>query len=97
MAVHELCTNAVKYGAFSNDTGRVAVTWEIYGAAEDRRLRLCWVESGGPPVTAPSNRGFGTRLIERGLAADLGGSAEIEFRPGGVVCTVEAPLPAIGG
>jgi len=93
MAVHELCTNAVKYGALSNDTGTVAVDWAVYGPGEDRRLRLSWREHGGPPVETPSRRGFGTRLIERGLAADLGGKAEIEFRPGGVVCVVDAPLP----
>ncbi|HEY0111810.1 MAG TPA: HWE histidine kinase domain-containing protein [Allosphingosinicella sp.] len=92
MAIHELCTNAVKYGALSNETGQVSVEWEIGGSDLDRRLTLCWREKGGPPVSEPLRKGFGTRLIERGLAADLGGSARIEFLPDGVLCTVEAPV-----
>jgi PAS domain S-box-containing protein len=95
MAIHELCTNAVKYGALSNEGGRVEVLWDVAdegGGA--RRLRLVWEEHGGPPVTPPPKRGFGTRLIERSLASDLGGTARIAFLPHGVVCTVEAPLPA---
>jgi PAS domain S-box-containing protein len=95
MAIHELCTNAVKYGALSNETGSVGVRWDVESDDDGvRRLRLVWEESGGPPVAPPPRRGFGTRLIERGLAADLGGTARIAFHPGGVVCTVEAPLPA---
>ena len=93
MAIHELCTNAVKYGALSNDTGTVSVRWDIEGEGGDRRLRLVWQERGGPPVVQPERRGFGSRLIERGLAADLGGTAKIDFDPEGVVCTVEARLP----
>ncbi|HEU0100217.1 MAG TPA: HWE histidine kinase domain-containing protein [Allosphingosinicella sp.] len=96
MAVHELCTNAVKYGALSNDTGRVAVAWDVADSGGGNRLRLRWQESGGPEVTVPDRRGFGTRMIERALAAELGGSARIEFRPEGICCTVEAPLPAFG-
>ena len=90
LTVHELSTNAVKYGALSSSSGRVSVRW----SAEDGRLRLVWRESGGPAVQAPARRGFGTRMIERGLAAELDGTATIEFREDGVVCTVEAPLPA---
>ena len=93
MAIHELCTNAVKYGALSNETGDVSVRWQVEEERGGKRLQLVWREQGGPPVSAPSRRGFGTRLIERGLAADLGGTARIEFLPEGVVCTVEAPLP----
>jgi PAS domain S-box-containing protein len=94
MAVHELCTNAVKYGSLSNETGIVGVHWSIAGeAGSGRRLTLVWKEEGGPPVSPPRRRGFGTRLIERGLAADLGGTARIEFLPDGVLCTVDAPLP----
>ncbi|KAA2234414.1 PAS domain S-box protein [Salinarimonas soli] len=93
MAFQELATNAVKYGALSNDTGRVRIAWRIR-PGEDRRpaLSLRWEESGGPPVQAPSRRGFGSRLIEQGLARDLDGTVTIGFEPGGVVCTVEAPL-----
>ncbi|HEX8262390.1 MAG TPA: HWE histidine kinase domain-containing protein [Allosphingosinicella sp.] len=96
MAVHELCTNAVKYGALSSDRGKVAVEWEVVGAGDSSRLRLRWRETGGPRVTPPETRGFGTRMIERALAVELGGSARIEFLPEGVCCTVEAPLPAPG-
>ena len=94
LAAHELATNAVKYGALkAGSTGSVAVTWTL---DPDRRLRLRWEESGGPPVAGPpARRGFGTRLIERGLAQDLGGQVRIEFAPGGVVCTVEAVLAAL--
>jgi PAS domain S-box-containing protein len=94
MAVHELCTNAVKYGALSNDVGRVSVEWEVADAAGGSRLHLRWSEAGGPPVTPPDRRGFGTRMIERALAAELGGTARIDFLPEGISCTVEAPLPA---
>jgi PAS domain S-box-containing protein len=89
MAVHELTTNALKYGSFSNDGGTVHVCWETC----DGRLHLRWTERGGPPVEAPSRRGFGSRMIERGLAAELGGTVRIDFHRAGIVCTVDAPLP----
>jgi PAS domain S-box-containing protein len=89
MAVHELTTNAVKYGSLGVTGGSVTVRWEIV----DGRLRLEWIERGGPPVQQPTRRGFGSRMIERALAAELGGKARIEFNPEGVVCTVDAPLP----
>ena len=95
MASHELATNATMYGALSNDTGRIEVRWDIQGAANDQRLRLTWTETGGPPVTPPSGNGFGSRLIERGLAAELQGTARLDYRPEGVVATIEAPLPVI--
>lgn len=88
LALHELATNAAKYGALSVAAGRIEIRWRH----EDRRLRLVWRESGGPPVEAPTSRGFGTRMIERGLAADLGGAVKIDFRPEGVVCTIDAAL-----
>jgi PAS domain S-box-containing protein len=89
LTVHELTTNAVKYGALSVPAGRVSVRWEI----ENGRLRFVWRETSGPAVAPPAARGFGTRMIERGLAAELDGTAVIEFWQEGVVCTVEAPLP----
>lgn len=91
MVLHELCTNAAKHGALSVPEGRVALAWEA-GAPENgvRCLRLTWAESGGPPVVPPARRGFGSRLIERGLAAELGGGARIGFPPGGVTCEVTA-------
>jgi two-component sensor histidine kinase len=88
MAVQELATNAVKYGALSNATGEVRIQW----ADGNDRLHLTWTETGGPPVKAPRRRGFGTRLIERSLASDLDGEVRITFEPGGLVCTVDAPL-----
>ncbi|HEX9965351.1 MAG TPA: HWE histidine kinase domain-containing protein [Allosphingosinicella sp.] len=93
MAVHELCTNAVKYGAFASDLGRVRVEWGIHASGGESRLRLVWQEEGGPPVAPPGRRGFGTRMIERALAAELGGTARIDFLPDGIRCIVEAPLP----
>ncbi len=88
MALHELATNAVKYGALSNETGEVCIDWRD----GDGRLHLTWRETGGPPVRAPSRRGFGTRLIERSLASDLDGEVRIAFEPAGLVCSVDAPL-----
>jgi PAS domain S-box-containing protein len=91
MALHELGTNAAKYGALSVEGGRVSIAWRI----EDDRLRLEWRESGGPAVEPPASRGFGSRLIERGLEADLGGRAALIFDPAGLVCEIEASLAAI--
>jgi PAS domain S-box-containing protein len=93
MAAHELCTNAVKYGALSTDTGRVTVEWSIAEASGELRLHLEWTESGGPPVAPPMRRGFGSKLIERGLASELRGTCNIEFLRTGVRCTLDAPLP----
>ena len=91
MALHELGTNALKYGALSVEQGSVAVRW----STSDDRFRLRWEERGGPPVSPPTHRGFGSRMIERGLAAELRGEARIDWRPEGVVCTIDAPLVAI--
>ena len=92
MALHELATNAVKYGALSDDGGRVTVRWELNEANALSRLHLMWEEAEGPPVQKPDRRGFGTRLIERSLAHDLDADVRIEFAPTGVVCSVDAPL-----
>lgn len=92
MAMHELATNAVKYGALANKTGTVEVSWNVRNGAEPPRLALRWTETGGPPVVPPRRRGFGSRLIERSLANDLDGQVEIAFAPTGVVCTVDAPV-----
>jgi PAS domain S-box-containing protein len=91
MALHELGTNAAKYGALSAEGGRVSISW----SRDEDRLRLVWRESGGPPVEPPTRRGFGSRLIERGLAADLGGKATLEFDPSGLRCDIEASLDAV--
>lgn len=91
LAFHELTTNAAKYGALSNDEGRVVIGWSVEGDT----LRLGWKEQGGPAVCEPGGRGFGTRLIERGLTADLGGGARLLFEPSGLRCAIEASLSAI--
>jgi len=92
LSLHELATNAAKYGALSTAAGAVAITWEVVDRSMDARLKLRWIERGGPPVRPPTRRGFGSRLIERSLAAENGGSATIEYPPEGVVCVMEAPI-----
>ena len=87
---HELATNALKYGALSAPEGRVALTWTY--DAESRDLALAWTESGGPPVSPPTRRGFGSRLIERSLRGELKGAATMDYRPEGLVCTMRATL-----
>ncbi|MGH6715461.1 MAG: sensor histidine kinase [Bradyrhizobium sp.] len=92
MIVHEIATNAAKYGALSNDGGAVSIDWEVLNRGTVPRLRLIWTESGGPPVTAPAQRGFGSRLIERIARDQLGGEAAVDFLPRGVVYTVSCAL-----
>lgn len=92
MALHELATNAVKYGAWSTPEGRVEIRWRVDPGDAGDRLHLEWRERGGPPVVPPKRRGFGSRLIERGLAAELGGEVRMRFDPEGLVCVVDAPL-----
>jgi two-component sensor histidine kinase len=92
MALQELATNAVKYGALANTVGRLDVGWSVDRQPGEPRLHLKWQESGGPPVQAPARRGFGTRLIERSLAQELNGKVRILFEPMGVVCIVDAPM-----
>lgn len=93
MALQELATNAVKYGSLSSVTGEVVIAWHVDHTRERPHLMLTWEERGGPPVAPPTRRGFGTRLIERSLAqGQLAGEARIDFAPGGVVCTIDAPL-----
>ncbi|HSC17302.1 MAG TPA: PAS domain S-box protein [Rhizomicrobium sp.] len=87
MFLHELGTNAVKYGALSNPLGKVEVRWRQAGQPKRPQLVLEWDESGGPAVTPPSRQGFGTRMIERALQAE-GGSAKFDFRPEGLLCTM---------
>ena len=97
IALHELATNAVKYGAFSNDAGSILIAWTIEPTPEEGdRLVLRWQEKDGPPVTAPSRKGFGTRVIERGLAHELGGTVHLDYRADGVACTINFPAPRDG-
>lgn len=92
MIVHEIATNAAKYGALSNETGHVTLDWEVLEDDGTRKLRLIWTETGGPPVVAPVQRGFGSRLIERSARDQLGGEATVDFLPRGVVYTVLCSL-----
>jgi PAS domain S-box-containing protein len=91
MAFHELGTNALKYGALSTPDGQVSLDWRI-ATTPDATLELSWAESGGPTVVAPERRGFGSRLLERGLAAELRGEVTVRYEPGGVRCTIRTPL-----
>jgi two-component sensor histidine kinase len=91
MALHELGTNALKYGALSGERGQVTLTW----SAEGGRFRLRWEERGGPPVRRPASTGFGSRMIERALAMQLSGVVTLDYQPTGLVCTIDAPLAAI--
>jgi PAS domain S-box-containing protein len=91
MALHELATNAVKYGALSNENGQVRVLWETLADGAAKRFRLCWTESGGPPVNPPAQKGFGSLLIERALQNHLG-QARLDFAPQGVICSIEISL-----
>ncbi|MCB8820370.1 sensor histidine kinase [Microvirga rosea] len=92
MTFQELATNAVKYGALSNATGQVRITWSAVegSGSPGNRISIRWEENGGPLVRKPTRRGFGSRLLERALAQDLGGEVRLDFVSTGVVCTVEA-------
>lgn len=93
MTLHELAVNAAKHGALTTPEGRVAIRWTVDEIAEPSMLTLTWREVGGPLVAGPpDHRGFGSRMIERGLARDLGGQASLDFTPQGVVYTLRAPL-----
>jgi two-component sensor histidine kinase len=92
MIVHEIATNAAKYGALSNENGTIRLDWETITEKARPKLRLIWAEAGGPLVVAPVRRGFGSRLIERSARDQLGGEATIDFLPRGAVYTVVCSL-----
>jgi two-component sensor histidine kinase len=92
LAVHELGTNASKYGALSVPEGKVAVTWQIDRVGKEPTLTLTWRESGGPEVSPPTSKGFGSTLIERSIAYELEGEASLDYRPEGLVCVIAIPL-----
>jgi two-component sensor histidine kinase len=93
MAIHELTTNAAKYGALSVSFGRIAVTWRIIPGEGLARLEILWRESGGPLVTPPTRRGFGTRLITGGIMRELDGEAQLDYQSSGLVCCLALRLP----
>jgi two-component system CheB/CheR fusion protein len=92
MVVHELVTNAVKFGALSIPGGKIAIHWEIEAHQAGERLVWCWTEANGPPVVASATRGFGISLIERSLKHELKGEASLVFDPAGVRVTLTLPL-----
>jgi PAS domain S-box-containing protein len=100
LALHELFTNALKYGALCSEAGSVSFRWKQL--ADQGKLVMEWRERGGPPVVPPAHKGFGSLLLERTLAHDLGGRVELSFDPAGVACVIEMPMsdqsgPAQGG
>ncbi|MFC3069196.1 CHASE domain-containing protein [Phenylobacterium soli] len=95
MALHELTTNAAKYGALSTAAGALSLTWTHQSAASGGTLELLWRERGGPPVAKPSRRGFGLRLIEQGVARQLRAEVEVLFQPEGLACRIVLPLAAV--
>jgi two-component sensor histidine kinase len=95
MILHEIATNAAKYGALSNESGTVTLDWSVVADDPVRRLKLMWTETGGPHVAAPVQRGFGSRLIERSARDQLGGDATVDFLPRGVVYTVNCSLDPV--
>lgn len=95
MVLHELTTNALKHGALGAKGGRVELSWSVAKDAAEPSLTLLWQESGGPATAPPARCGFGTTLIERAAAQDLGGEARLSFTPGGLRCELACPLARI--
>ena len=92
LILHELATNAAKYGALTAETGKVELRWFLHPEGGGQQLRMEWRENGGPLVRAPARRGFGTQLIERSAAYELDGSAELTFAPDGLRLDLSVPL-----
>ncbi|MFH5924534.1 HWE histidine kinase domain-containing protein [Roseomonas xinghualingensis] len=96
LALHELATNAMKYGALSTAEGQVELAWQLSGAGQERRLHLIWKERGGPPVAVPLHRGFGSRLIKDNLEAATRGSVDLAYPVDGFSLSLDAPLENAG-
>jgi two-component sensor histidine kinase len=92
LVLHELAANAIKYGAFRQPGGKVHIAWH----RQEERVRLVWQENGGPAVTPPTRKGFGTRLLQRSANYELGGKVDLHFPPEGVRCELEFPLRVLG-
>ena len=95
LVVHELATNASKHGALSNDAGRVTLAWSITGKGDDRRFMMRWKETGGPPVTPPEQKGFGSTLLRQLIQGDLGQAPRLTFEPGGFIYELDVPLATV--
>jgi two-component sensor histidine kinase len=95
MSIHELCTNAVKYGALSNDVGTIDIAWHLSGLTKDSSFILSWVERGGPPVKEPRRTGFGSKVIRDALSGQTSGTVEITHDPLGLCFRLTAPAGAI--
>lgn len=92
LTIHELATNATKYGALSQDEGFVEIAWSIdVNQPAEEQFRFSWRESGGPLVEEPKSQGFGSKLVMRAFAADFGGRVSLDYRPTGLICTMIAP------
>src|SRR5581483_5290295 len=94
MMIHELCTNAIKYGSLSVPNGKVSIEWTVSNEVP-RRFILRWVETGGPIVKSPSRKSFGSRLIEQALPGQLQGDARLQYEPGGLICEINIPLSSM--
>ncbi|WP_343068217.1 sensor histidine kinase [Mesorhizobium sangaii] len=92
LALHELTTNAIKYGALSNATGRVSLSWKLVGQKQQRQLELEWREAGGPTVGPVERKGFGTQLLERIFDSDSAGRVVLTFEKSGLVCLFQVNL-----
>ncbi|NKW82212.1 PAS domain S-box protein [Ochrobactrum pecoris] len=92
LGLYELATNAVKYGALSNESGTVEFDWEVIERQRDRKFHMRWVESGGPTVERPARRGFGQRLLYSVLTGELKANCDVNFAPSGLVIDVLAPM-----
>jgi two-component system, chemotaxis family, CheB/CheR fusion protein len=91
MVIHELTTNAVKYGALSLQGGHVSACWSVTDEHPPPTLVIQWVEAGGPKVTAPTQQGYGSSVIRELLSYELGGSVDLVFARDGVRCTISLP------
>ena len=92
LAIHQLATNALKYGALTVSGGHVSITWTSEDQEGEPNFGFVWREFGGPPASEPTGVGFGSRLISRVLQDDFGGSVEVSYGPTGLVCRLTAPL-----
>ena len=95
LVVHELATNATKYGALSRPEGQVAIDWSIEGTGTEARFKFEWQEIDGPPVAPPTRKGFGRILLEKAVARDFDAQPKIKFAPEGLIYEIDAPLSVV--